>query len=173
MTLTEKSKEYAMGKHRETNHLYDGKPYILHLTEVFHNAQMFYMPIYKLHDANLIEVLQSAAYCHDVIEDCRETYNDVAKNTNEQVADIVYALTNEKGRNRDERANDKYYHGIKNTPHATYIKLCDRLANVSYSKRMGSSMFDKYRKEHKNFKSKLYQEGFDVMWAELENLFKD
>ena len=33
---------------------------------------------------------------HDVIEDCRETYNDVNKATNEEIPELAYALTNEK-----------------------------------------------------------------------------
>ena len=47
--------------------------------------------------------------------------------------EIVYALTNEKGRNRAERANEKYFEGIRETPYAPFIKLVDRLANISYS----------------------------------------
>jgi hypothetical protein len=48
-------------------------------------------------------------------------------------AEIVYALTNEKGRTRHERAGEKYYKGIRETPYAPFVKLCDRLANVTYS----------------------------------------
>jgi hypothetical protein len=33
---------------------------------------------------------------HDVIEDCRETCNDVKKATNEEIAELAYALTNKK-----------------------------------------------------------------------------
>ena len=46
---------------------------------------------------------------------------------------MVYALTNEKGRTRAERANDKYYQGIRETPYAPFLKLSDRLANAGYS----------------------------------------
>ena len=48
-------------------------------------------------------------------------------------AEIVYALTNEKGRTRAERANERYYEGIRQTPYAPFVKLCDRLANVTYA----------------------------------------
>lgn len=47
--------------------------------------------------------------------------------------EIVYALTNDKGRTRAERAGEKYYAGIRSTPYAPLIKLCDRYANMSYS----------------------------------------
>ena len=48
-------------------------------------------------------------------------------------AEIVYALTNDKGRTRQERAGEKYYAGIRETPYAPFMKLCDRLANMTYS----------------------------------------
>ena len=80
-------------------------------------------------------------YFHDSIEDARQSYNDVLRTakkwmTEEQAlmaAEIVYALTNEKGRTRHERAGEKYYKGIRETPYAPFVKLCDRLANVTYS----------------------------------------
>lgn len=48
-------------------------------------------------------------------------------------AEIVYALTNDKGRTRAERAGEKYYQGIRETPYAPFVKLADRLANITYS----------------------------------------
>lgn len=65
-----------------------------------------------------ILILYASAYLHDTIEDARMTYNDVVKflkefkggdlvlpegviqHMEDQVPEIVYALTNEKGRNR-------------------------------------------------------------------------
>ena len=102
---------------------------------------------------------------HDVIEDCRQTYNDVKTKTNEAVAELAYALTNEKGRTRKERANDKYYEGIKQTPFATFIKVCDRIANYEYSKQQGSRMAEMYEKEMSGFVAKLY----DAKYEELFN----
>lgn len=80
-------------------------------------------------------------YYHDSIEDARQTYNDTMKTarqymTEEQAlmaTEIVYALTNEKGRTRAERAGEKYYQGIRQTPYAPFVKLCDRLANITFS----------------------------------------
>ena len=50
-------------------------------------------------------------------------------------AEIVYALTNEKGRTRAERAGVKYYEGIRAVPYAPMVKLADRMANVRFSLR--------------------------------------
>lgn len=82
-----------------------------------------------------------AAYFHDTIEDARLTYNNVMDiagsfmSTSQafMASEIVYALTNEKGRTRADRANDKYYEGIRTTPYAPLCKVADRLANISFS----------------------------------------
>ena len=97
----------------------------------------------------------SCCWTHDLIEDTRLTYNDIREALGGPIAEITYALTNEKGRNRKERANEKYYEGIRNTPYATFVKLCDRLANVTYSKQQGSSMLDAYRKDQAFFEEQL------------------
>ena len=77
--------------------------------------------IHLLPNNRVISEVLAACWVHDVIEDCRETYNDVKNVLGERVADIAYALTNEKGKTRKERANDKYYEGIRNTPFALII----------------------------------------------------
>lgn len=89
------------------------------------------------------------------------------KATNYTIAELVYAVTNEKGRNRAERANDKYYEGIRNTEHATFVKLCDRIANIEYG---GKS--DMYAKENINFKRKLYDAKYDEMFDFIDWLLK-
>lgn len=98
----------------------------------------------------------AACWLHDTIEDCRLTYNDVKQVAGETVANIVYAVTNEKGRNRKERANEAYYDGIRKTMWAKYVKLCDRLANVQYSYDNMSRMFDVYQKENDDFLKSLF-----------------
>lgn len=72
-----------------------------------------------------------------------------------KIANIVYALENNKGKTREERANDAYYELITETDGATFCKLCDRRANIKYSKENGSDMFEKYKKENVNFIMKL------------------
>lgn len=116
-------------------------------------------------------ILYAAAYLHDTIEDARMTYNDVVKfirnfregdlalsedllrQVEEQVPDIVYALTNEKGRNRKERADERYYKGIRETKFASFIKMCDRLANIQYTVMFvfANHMLDVYRREYPDF----------------------
>ena len=155
MKILEKAREFAEYHHNGTNHKYDGKPYTYHLSMVVEVAERFI----HLIPVNKRDTVLAACWCHDTIEDCRVTYNDVKSELGEEVANIVYALTNEKGKTRKERANDKYYEGIRNTKGAVFVKLCDRIANVQYSKMTKSSMFKKYKEENPNFLSKL---GFNV-----------
>lgn len=115
--------------------------------------------------------IQLACYGHDLIEDCRCSYNDVKEKLGNIAADIVYAVSNEKGKNRKERASDKYYEGIRNTAGATFVKLCDRIANVQYSKLTKSKMFEMYKKENKEFVMRLYDNNFLTMFDYLDSLF--
>ena len=147
MSLIEKASSYAKTAHASTNHLYDGRPYAYHLSMVANVATNY---AYLLPPEDL-ETVIAACWCHDVIEDARQTYNDVKAATSEAVAEIVFALTNEKGRTRKERANRKYYQGIIHTAYAPFVKLCDRIANVEYSTSMQSPMAKKYKEENDDF----------------------
>jgi (p)ppGpp synthase/HD superfamily hydrolase len=96
----------------------------------------------------------AALWNHDTIEDARVTYNDLKSRFGKFTAELVYAVTNEKGRTRKDRANDKYYNGIRETEYATFIKLCDRIANVRFGKSFGGKS-DMYRKEQVAFEEGL------------------
>jgi (p)ppGpp synthase/HD superfamily hydrolase len=161
-----KAMEYGIKCHNDTNCDYDGKPYVTHLKMVYDFAYKYrhLLPVEQ------IEYALAAAWTHDVIEDCRQTYNDVSKVVGNKVAEIVYALTNEKGKSRKERANDNYYRGIKENDIAHYIKICDRLANVRYSKETNSPKFEMYKAENKNFQEYLYLDKYHEMFREMQEL---
>lgn len=173
--------KWILKQHESTNHMYDTYlPYEFHLRMVAKVAEKFIELIPNLNDGEtaLRDTVLLAAYGHDLIEDTRVSYNDVKENLGLGPADIIYACTNEKGKNRKERANEKYYEGIRNTPGATFVKLCDRIANVQYSKMTGSRMFDMYSKENDNFLTSLgFVEGqhstLEKMSDYLKNLLKD
>lgn len=167
-TIYDKAKDYALKMHKDVNQMYHDKPYSHHLNMVFDIACQYASLIPK---EDLYEVL-AGCWVHDIIEDARQTYNDVKKNTNEAVAEYAYALTNEKGRTRKERANYKYYAGIREYKHAVFIKLCDRFANAQYSKEHGSSMFKQYQSEHDEFKACLYDGRYQRLWDDLEKYLK-
>ena len=141
-----------------TNHLYDGEPYSVHLSMVAMFAKKY---IDCISSESQNDVL-FACWLHDTIEDCRLTYNDIKEVAGETVANIVYAVTNEKGKTRKERANDVYYEGIRQTRYAVYVKLCDRLANVQYSLDNNSRMYSVYQNENHAFLEALLPNGSEL-----------
>lgn len=138
--LIESIRERAHALHRAVGQTYGGiHPYSFHLDMVAQGV------IDHGHDvcasAADVPAILFGAYFHDSIEDARLTYNNVLTIARQYLpepqalmaTEIAYALTNEKGRTRAERANDRYYAGIRATPYAPLVKLADRLANFSYS----------------------------------------
>ena len=133
-------RQMAHDLHQSVNQTYAGTlPYGFHLDMVVESVRNYgYLVCVREED---VLPLFFGAYFHDSIEDARLTYNDVMREARlvmsvEQAllaTEIVYALTNDKGRTRAERSGEKYYKGIRETPYAPFVKLCDRLANITYS----------------------------------------
>ncbi len=175
--------KWCIERHRETNHFYDEYlPYEFHLRMVAQVAKNFkkLIPTFSMliDGSTLFDHIELACYGHDLIEDARTSYNDVKKVLGLTVADMIYAVTNEKGKERPDRANAKYYRGIRENGNAIFVKLCDRIANVQYSKMTKSSMFNKYSKENEHFMNELgygdvIGEQYDEMFKYLIELFKD
>ena len=132
----------ARDLHDSVNQKYNATlPYGYHLDMVARYAADYGHEVLA-NAADLLPVL-FGAYFHDSIEDARLSYNDVTRRAaafmNDaqayMAAEIVYALTNDKGRTRSERAGERYYAGIRATPYAPFVKLCDRAANTAFSAR--------------------------------------
>ena len=139
-TTIEQIRLLAHQVHNSVNQTYDKThPYGFHLDMVA-DATMKYGATVCQSDDDLLPLI-FGAFFHDSIEDARLSYNDVKRAAlrfmNESqatiAAEIVYALTNDKGRTRAERAGEKYFKGIRTTPYAPLVKLADRLANITYS----------------------------------------
>ena len=172
--------------HDDVNQKYDHVlPYGFHLKMTVSYVSRYGYLVAET-EADIL-ILYASAFLHDTIEDARMTYNDVVKflkefkgggfvlpegvrqHLEDQVPEIVYALTNEKGRNRGERANDLYYQGIRQTK-------CDRLANIQYTMMFvfANRMLDVYRKEYPEFIRSISEGAVtqvpDVMKEEAERL---
>lgn len=173
--------QWCLDQHSSTNHFYDRYlPYEFHLRMVVQVAKNFIELVKDSNDGEepLRRTIIYAAWGHDLIEDTRTSYNDVKEVLGHKAADIIYAVSNEKGKTRKERANDKYYQGIRETEGAVYVKLCDRIANVQYSKMTKSRMFEMYKKENENFMIELGWSGspthqYAKMFFYLQDLFKE
>ena len=174
----------AHALHASVNHAYDRiRPYGFHLDMVVNWVRKYIEEVCESEQDVL--PIYFAAFYHDSIEDARLSYNDVMKIARSQMdeeqaylaTEIVYALTNEKGRNRAERANEKYFAGIREIPYAPFVKLADRLANTSYAFSKGTAdslrMSKVYREELPGFLEALKVEGTDVRFSLPEAMVED
>ena len=114
---------------------------------------------YTKHLRDVVEILKSHGYAgpyiiagwlHDVIEDGNVSYNDIKNHFGEYVAEIVYCVTDELGRNRHER-KIKTLKKTANLPPAIVVKLADRLANVQ-----SGGKIDMYVEEYGGFRNLLF-----------------
>lgn len=150
---------------------YDKHPYYYHLEQVVDVLKEFEFT----EDKYII-----SGYLHDVMEDTAISYNDIKNQFGEDIAEIVYAVTDELGRNRKER-KAKTYPKIRANPDAIIIKLADRIANVRNSIINKPQMASMYLKEFEDFKNALYipfsefgyNSAAEPMWIILENIIKN
>jgi (p)ppGpp synthase/HD superfamily hydrolase len=134
---------------------------------------------YEKHLEDVVEVLKRfgfsgkyivAGYLHDVIEDGALSYNKIKNYFGEEVAEMVYCVTDELGRNRKEKKLKTLPKTASNTD-AIVVKLADRIANIEHGGKV-----DMYQKEYDEFCKYLRHEnqGLDLkaMWAHLDSLLK-
>jgi (p)ppGpp synthase/HD superfamily hydrolase len=132
---------------------YGEHPYIKHLDDVVGVLKRFG------YDGKYVV----AAFFHDAMEDQGLKYKTLESKFGEEVAEMVYCVTDEMGRNRKEK-KQKTLPKTASNPDAVIIKLADRIANVE----MGGKI-RMYVEEHSEFKSHLYTPGHaDEMWEHLE-----
>ncbi len=135
--LVTKAYNYAMEKHKDQKSD-EGTPYFNHPNQVAEILKKV-----TLRDPNLI----CAAYLHDVIEDCKVTYEELKEEFNEDIADLVNEVTHEGEKN----AHGYYFPRLK-TKRGIILKFADRLSNIS---RMEA--WDEERKEQYLRKSKFWR----------------
>lgn len=138
---------------------YDGIfPYMKHIHDV--------MDVLKRFGFKSNKMLIGAAL-HDIIEDTALSYNKVKRVFGLDVAEMVYCVTDELGRDREEKKR-KTLPKTASNPSAIILKLADRIANIEHGGKV-----DMYRKEYPQFRDALFdntpEDGKD-MWIHLEGL---
>lgn len=151
--------------------------------EIAHAGQTYNDEVpYSFHLQQVVDVLirfnigsptfLCAAWLHDCIEDTNRSYNDIKKRFGFEVAELVYAVTSELGRNRKER-NEKTYPKIQKNEAALILKLADRIANTEYGAATDGKN-DMYSKEYPEFKKALFDAKHTAttlkMWNHLDRL---
>ena len=158
-----KARLFALTEHHKIRQRYDKKyPYYYHLKLVSDNVLKFCQ-----YESSLNAFY--GALFHDLLEDSPYwNYNDLVKIYGIDVAEIVYACTELRGRNRAERHGPEYLQGLKDNKLGLFVKLCDIIANMERGKTTGSSMLKKYQKEYPNTKKELYTEEYKEMFDYIE-----
>ena len=167
--------------HGDVNQNYgENKPYIFHLLDVFDCVKSFGFQSCN-NEEDVLGIVAGALF-HDSIEDARLTYNDVKSElklcglSENQVfigSEIAYVLTNEKGKTRAERTNEKYYEGIRSTKYAPMVKYADRIANLRFSVMNAIEHESKecirkakmYIKEMDHFNESVIRENVDIEYT--------
>ena len=161
MTIIEKA--YLVAENAHKGQTYGIYPYIYHIRQVYYIAKNF----------GLSDEILVAAILHDVLEDSDFSYNDIKKAFGEEIAEIVYAITDELGRNRYERKS-KTYPKIKRNWKATIIKICDRIANINESIVSDPNRLQMYKKEHIEFTKALRNSRHPKIvgraWSKLDSI---
>jgi len=148
----EAHKGQKYGKHR----------YTYHLSKVCHEVEFFAFP----------RKLMVAAWLHDTLEDTKTTKKDLEKSFGKDITDLVWAVTDEPGKNRKERMQKTLPKIKKAGFFAIALKLCDRIANVKASIRgINPKKLAMYKKEYPVFRQYLYEPTMiPAMWKTLDDL---
>jgi (p)ppGpp synthase/HD superfamily hydrolase len=118
-------------------------------------------------------LLRAAAWLHDVVEDTDVTVAELRAELGDELATLVWRLTDAEGATRRERQTHTHAK-IREDARAVRVKLADRIANVESARERGSQLMGMYRKEYPQFRRELFRRGeYDVMWAALEGALRD
>lgn len=145
MSMIKYAEMFARGAHAGQKH--GDRPYWKHLQEVSNQLRAF-----GLHD----HALYCAAWLHDTIEDTPTTYQDLKQLFGEDVAELVWAVTDEMGRNRKERKK-KTWPKIAASPDAIVLKLADTAANIFDAFKKRSKLCQMYVKEWPEIRSRFHE----------------
>ena len=162
--FVKEAREFASKAHIAQE--YDGSPYTKHLDDVFNVLKRFGFT--EEEDADLM----ISSYLHDIIEDTATSYSDLKKKFGIEIAEIVYCMTDELGRNRKEK-KEKTYPKLRSNMRSVTLKVADRIANIenSLNKGAGGGFLDMYKKEFTEFQNQLRIHGhITEMWEHLNKL---
>ena len=160
------------------NNMYNEKVYkeARQVAVVAHGGQLYdgIFP-YSKHLDDVVEVLKSfgfsgkfivAGYLHDAIEDGGLSYKKISKHFGVEVAEMVYCVTDELGRDRQEK-KFKTLPKTGSNPDAIILKLADRIANIQHGGKVGM-----YKAEYPAFKEALWEDRASTsgLWRTLDQL---
>jgi (p)ppGpp synthase/HD superfamily hydrolase len=120
MLLIETARAFAAERHGEQRRKYTDEPYLVHLETVAELVHEY---------GNAEPHIIAAAYLHDVVEDTDTTMSDVLRRFGEEVAELVYWLTDAETGNRKTRMAMSAWRLGRAPWEAKLIKLADIIDN--------------------------------------------
>ena len=168
MNIISKVKKFVEDECKKPTSKYGYEPFTFHFVPMVRHAK-------ELADklGGDKEVIVLAAWLHDIIEDTSITFQEVFYEFGRHVARIVFACTDEPGKNRRERHERTYPKLMAAGRDAIAVKLADRIANMEHSLQYNHGMFKMYQKEYPEFKKALHLPGeLKEMWAALDVLMQ-
>ena len=171
-----KIREYAEKCHNDANCKYNGGSYMFHVDKVVYAVEAYQDIFIYAKDK---EITKAAAYCHDLQEDARQTFNDMKNIIGIEAARVVLRVTDVPAENRLMKHLLTMGKTVEDY-RAIILKMCDIWANATYSKTSGGTMYIKYVDEYQYRKpifqmalNKWYIQYLDQvlllkLWAELD-----
>jgi (p)ppGpp synthase/HD superfamily hydrolase len=139
-----KAKEFAFKYHEGQK--YGIYPYTFHLNQVYNTLKYFGVTS---------KLILTASWLHDILEDTECLYEDLFEEFGKDVADLVYLVTDKRGKNRRER-QEKTYPLITEDTNGRILKIADRIANMTQSQHEKEKQWLMYDKEYEYFRNTLY-----------------
>jgi len=168
-------RNYSQLCYDNSNCLYDGKNYFTHIDMV---ANIVVLNSTVFNNTIDYENTYRSAFTHDLLEDTKETWNNISKVCGRDVANITLAVTDVIAENRLMKHLLTMSKTVKDY-RAIILKMADICANASYSKEHCTSMYPKYVEEYQYrkpifqkaltwYKNELNQNSLKMFWAELD-----
>ena len=140
----EKIEKYAEKCYADANCKYGSGTYMVHIHMVV-DFVLTHGEVFKtLNDASLTI---GGAFCHDLMEDAKQTYNDISKVAGKEIADIALNVTDVPAENRLMKHLLTMGKTVRDY-RAIILKIADMYCNAAYSKESGSGMYKKYVAEY-------------------------
>ena|ERR1035437_1637343 len=175
-----KIKLYAENCYADANCTYgDGGSYMIHIDMVVDFLTKHGDVFRYINDSvNTI----GAAYCHDLIEDAKQTYYNIYDIAGKNVADITLGVTDVPAKNRLMKHLLTMGKTVQDY-RAIILKMADIYCNTKFSKENGNSMYGKYLEEYLYrkpifqkaliwYKDELNQDELAKIWKELDEINK-
>lgn len=166
MSLLTNSKAEIFAIAAHGNQQYGFHPYYKHLSDV---ARI----VHKYCDhADDFDDAMTLAWLHDVLEDTQVKPEQIIQVFGQEIATYCQLLSDPPGLTRADRkiALNRVLSNPETPRCVLLVKAADRLANVRHSCLGNSTMIEKYRAEHPEFRKACFRAGLcDDLWHELDS----